>query len=68
MKIKALLEHPVNDLTLRLAAYSLVLEKPNLVDVLDKELRLEVEKVSKWLNSLPDGLGTILAWDVVCAS
>lgn len=68
MKIKTLLEQPANDLALRLASYVIVLGKRSFVDVLDTELRSEVERVSNWLVSLPDGLGHVLAWDVLCAN
>ena len=57
------LDDGTSPLKMRLAALLLITSNLNLLECLGEELRKETLNLLKLLESMPDNLGTVIAWE-----
>ncbi len=65
MAIRIFFAGQTSELGIRIAA--LIVTQHRLpLQTLSNNLRQEVEQIIEWLESLPDCLGSVLAWEALC--
>jgi len=65
MSIKILFGDSFSSLAIRLAALVLITGRDNLMECVGEELAKEIYRLLKLLESLPEDLGKVLAWEAL---